>query len=199
MKIFIDEAWRWPLAWPLYCWLVLCNEQTDLSSLWFWDSKQINEKTRIDMYEQIINLEKEWKIYYSYSNINNLYIDKHWISKSMNIILNDWINKIIKKSDSKLSDIKEILFDWNTDFKASETIWKKITTIVKWDEKVYQIWMASIIAKVLRDKYMIRISRNYPEYNFAQNKWYWTKEHIDAIKRFWASPVHRKSFLNNII
>lgn len=68
-------------------------------------------------------------------------------------------------------------------------------TITKGDTKVLSIALASIVAKVRRDRMMMRLSRIYPEYGFDQHKGYGTKGHYTAIQKFGASKVHRKSFL----
>ena len=73
--------------------------------------------------------------------------------------------------------------------------WKNnVEFIVKGDSKVYSIAMASVIAKVLRDEYMLEQSRNYPNYRFDKNVGYGTPEHIKAIEEFGLCDLHRKSF-----
>ena len=66
--------------------------------------------------------------------------------------------------------------------------------VVKGDAKHQEISAASIIAKVERDKYMLELDHQFPEYNFKQHKGYPTKEHIRLIREFGVSPVHRKTF-----
>lgn len=66
--------------------------------------------------------------------------------------------------------------------------------VVSADSTFYCVAAASIIAKDFRDKYMIEISRTYPEYGFHKHKGYATKEHLQAIKNNGLSPIHRKSF-----
>jgi len=67
--------------------------------------------------------------------------------------------------------------------------------IIKGDAKSQSIAAASIVAKVRRDAYMIGLSEKYPEYNFASNKGYGTKEHMDALKKYGPTEIHRKTFL----
>ena len=66
--------------------------------------------------------------------------------------------------------------------------------IVKGDAKCASIAAASIIAKVTRDREMVELDRQYPQYGFARHKGYGTAEHLDALKKYGPSPVHRKSF-----
>ena len=68
-------------------------------------------------------------------------------------------------------------------------------TVVKGDAKSYSIAAASILAKVTRDRGCIELDREYPEYNIAKHKGYPTKEHMDAVKKYGPSPIHRRSFL----
>lgn len=68
-------------------------------------------------------------------------------------------------------------------------------SFTKGDEKSMSIAAASIVAKVKRDKYMVEISKKYPEYNFEKNKGYGTKEHIYMLKKYGYSDIHRKTFL----
>jgi ribonuclease HII len=71
--------------------------------------------------------------------------------------------------------------------------------IIKGDATSYSIAAASIVAKVTRDRLMIVLDRQYPEYGFARNKGYGTKEHIDALKRSGPCPVHRRSFIGHFV
>lgn len=70
--------------------------------------------------------------------------------------------------------------------------------IVKGDEKSVSIGAASIIAKVTRDRLMVEYDKVLPEYGFARNKGYGTKEHLEAIRQFGPSPIHRQSFLTGL-
>ena len=71
--------------------------------------------------------------------------------------------------------------------------------IIKGDATSYSIAAASIIAKVTRDRQMAEADRLYPEYGFARNKGYGTKEHIEALKKYGPCPIHRRSFIRNFI
>ena len=71
--------------------------------------------------------------------------------------------------------------------------------IIKGDSKSASIAAASILAKVTRDRYMQKLHEEYPQYNWAKNAGYLTKEHIEAIKKYGITKYHRKSFLKNIL
>ena len=92
-----------------------------------------------------------------------------------------------------------LILDGNRDFglKKMFPFWN-IETIIWWDDKVKEIWMASIIAKVSRDNLMKTLPKKYAKYHFNTHKWYWTKEHRDLIKKYWPSDIHRKLFLKRI-
>ena len=71
--------------------------------------------------------------------------------------------------------------------------------IIKGDEKSITIGAASIMAKVTRDRLMIEYDSLMPEYRFASNKGYGSKEHIEALKKYGPSPIHRNSFIGNFV
>ena len=75
----------------------------------------------------------------------------------------------------------------------------KEISIIKGDAHSYNIAAASIIAKVIRDRQMRKLDEIYPQYGFARNKGYGTKEHIEAIKKYGPCPIHRKSFIGHFI
>ena len=71
--------------------------------------------------------------------------------------------------------------------------------IIKGDATSYCIAAASIVAKVTRDRQMAEADLLYPEYGFARNKGYGTREHIEALKKFGPCPIHRRTFIRNFI
>jgi ribonuclease HII len=74
-----------------------------------------------------------------------------------------------------------------------------VETVIKWDDKIKEISIASILAKVSRDRIMENeMDKKYPKYNFKKHKWYWTKEHREKILQYWPCKIHRKLFLRKI-
>ena len=71
--------------------------------------------------------------------------------------------------------------------------------IIKGDAKSISIGAASIIAKVTRDRLMVEYDKQMPEYGFARNKGYGSAEHIEAIRTYGASPIHRRTFISNFL
>ncbi len=177
----IDEAGRGPIAGPLVMagvMFLMENGKWKMSNEYFeklTDSKKLSPKKREELFEVI----KENSIYHIVF-IDNETIDKKGLSFAIKFGLNEIISKI---------NAKEYLFDGNTNFGI-----KKIKPIIKGDLKIKEISAASILAKVSRDRYMIEIDKIYPEYNFKKHKGYITKEHIELIKKYGYSKIHRKSY-----
>ncbi len=167
----IDEAGRGSLAGPLVVAAVVLHQKIDGLA----DSKQLTQKRREELYEKII-LSSSYKIIFT----DNKTIDKIGLSKALK-------NSIQSIKDEFKSH--NILMDGNTNFGV-----EGVKSLIKADTKIAQVSAASILAKVSRDRYMVNISMDYPMYNFERHKGYGTKEHIEAIKKFGYSDLHRKSF-----
>lgn len=178
----IDEAGRGPIAGPLvvagckFKWKII-SEKIDIENILeqINDSKKLNVKKREELFEII----KKISIYHIVW-IDNKTIDKKGLSFAINYSL-----KEIKKSIKA----KKYLFDGNSNFGV-----EGIETIIKGDSKIKEIAAASILAKVSRDRYMIEIADKYPKYNFKKHKGYITKEHIEEIKKYGFSDIHRRSY-----
>jgi len=194
MKVYIDEAGRWPLAGPLYVWLLIPLKRFSTKS--FKDSKKLSEKQREECFKQIKKLQSDWKIIFTTWTVSNKYIDKYWITKSINYAIKSWLSKTIKQWNNVT--LKQLVIDGNTDFWLSKDLNIPVKTIIKWDDKVPYISMASIVAKVSRDRLMKKLDKKYPQYWFAIHKWYWTKLHYKNIKKHWISDIHRKLFLKKL-
>lgn len=212
MKLYIDEAGRWPLAWPMHVGIVLSVGKFEKNC--FEDSKKLTEKQREKLFEKIEWLQQKWKIKFSIGSVTNAEIDKLWMTKALNLAIKRWMyylliqNKkwkhITKKDIIKLkkenNDNIELIIDWNNKFWLDKDLDIKVETIVKWDSKIKEISMASILAKVSRDKIMENeMDKKYPKYNFKKHKWYGTKEHRDLILKYGPCKIHRKLFLRKIL
>ena len=178
--IGIDEVGRGALCGPVVsCALVLKQEIRDHNFFaLIKDSKLIQEDKR----NQIANLIKKFSSF-SIGICNNRLIDKINILNATNLSMiralkpfKDYPNLV------KIDGLKTFELNAKTEF------------IKKGDKKSVVIAAASIIAKSYRDKIMIEFSKMFPEYDINNNKGYGTKKHIDAIKTFGCSPIHRKSF-----
>lgn len=169
----IDEAGRGPIAGPLVvAGVVLCEEITGLN-----DSKVLSEKKREELFEKIIKKSKYHIVFTDAKTIDE---------KGLSYCLKSSIEEIMKTLEN---DCDEFLMDGNTAFGISNLNFK-----VKADATIPQVSAASILAKVSRDRYMLDISKDFPNYDFDKHKGYGTKAHVEAIKKFGRSSEHRYSF-----
>ncbi len=183
----IDEAGRGPLAGPVVIAAAVMRQGARIDGV--RDSKKLSQKKREVLYE-IISREV---IKCHTAVLSNDYIDEHNILKSVMKGMEECIEAV--KADGM-----KFLIDGNY-FRLENGKENKFSyeTIVKGDDKVYEISCASIIAKVTRDRIMEEYDRIYPVYGFRTNKGYGTAEHIKAIIRYGPCEIHRKSFLKNIL
>ncbi|MEI6490201.1 MAG: ribonuclease HII [bacterium] len=184
--IGIDEAGRGPLAGPVSVGAVMVKSDFDFSIFKnLKDSKKLSESKREEFFE-VINK----KIKYKVVMVSNKVIDKKGISYAIKFA----IKSLLKKLNPNIKNTKIFL---DGALKAPEEFMQE--TIIKGDEKIPAISLASIMAKVTRDRYMKKISNKYPAFNFDIHKGYGTKMHIEAIKKHGPSELHRKSFISRII
>lgn len=181
----IDEAGRGPLAGPVVAACIMINKDTirHISKIKALkevkDSKKLNEKKR-DALFKIINENFQFGV----GVRDNYEIDQINILEATLLAMEDATASLNIKPELLLIDgnkkIKNLAIPQNT--------------IIKGDSKVFSIAAASIVAKVMRDRIMAELSEKYPQYDFYQNKGYGTKHHLECIKKFGPSPIHRKSF-----
>lgn len=178
----VDEAGRGPLAGPVVAAAVIFNRDTIIEGV--DDSKRVPEKKRIILYDEII----KYSIAHGFGIVNEDEIDEINILQASLKAMRIATGKLKPKPDL-------ILIDGNKAF-ASRTLTK---TIVRGDSKSFSIAAASILAKVKRDRIMIRAAKKYPGFLWHKNKGYGTREHIKAIKENGITPLHRRTFLSNIL
>ena len=177
----IDEAGRGPLAGPVFAAAVILPD--GLEDIGINDSKKLSEKKR----DQLFDIIKEKALDYSISSADEKEIDEFNILNATFLAMKRAVEGLVIKPEIALVDgnrkpgtgIEEI-------------------TVVKGDAKSISIAAASILAKVSRDRYLLELDRQYPQYQFARHKGYPTKLHYDMIKQYGISPVHRISFLKNL-
>lgn len=179
----IDEAGRGPLAGPVVVASVIMPKDSMIEGV--NDSKKVSEKKREKLYEEII----QNAISYSVGIVDQKEIDRVNILNATKAGLTESIKGLEVKPDIILVDA----------LKGIDTCGIPYESIIKGDAKCYSIAAASIIAKVTRDRIMRQWHEIYPEYNFIQHKGYGTAAHIAAIKEHGLCPLHRLSFVKNII
>ncbi|MEJ5351807.1 MAG: ribonuclease HII [Melioribacteraceae bacterium] len=179
----VDEAGRGPIAGPVVAAAVIFEKNVYHPQI--NDSKKLTENMRENLYEWII----QNCICYAVSIVNHDVIDEINILQATLRAMKTAVEKLEVKPHL-------ILIDGNKPFSVND---KKIKTIVRGDSKSFSIAAASILAKVTRDRIMREAAIKFPKYLWEKNKGYPTKAHIEAIKNYGITPLHRKSFLKNII
>ena len=178
----VDEAGRGPLAGPVVAAAVVFRPSTFIEGV--NDSKKLSAVKREKLFVQIT----EQALAFAYEIIPHTTIDE------INILQASLL--AMKRAVGKLSTVPHlILIDGNKTFQSEAA--KK--AIVKGDAKSFSIAAASIVAKVVRDEIMVKLSTEFPEYRWEKNKGYATAEHISAVKKYGATQYHRKTFLSRIV
>ena len=179
----IDEAGRGPLAGPVVCACVIMPLDKDKIIDGINDSKKLSAKKREILFDQIVEIATD----YSVVEVDPATIDKINILNATKLGMKKALDGLKIKPSVVLIDAVKV----DTDIKQE--------SIIKGDALSYNIAAASILAKVYRDRLMVKLSDKFPEYNFAKHKGYGTKEHIEALKLFGKSPIHRDSFIGNFV
>ena len=178
----VDEAGRGPLAGPVVAAAVIFNRNTLINNV--NDSKQLTESKREELFNKIISK----ALAYSVSIIDHYVIDEINILNASLLAMEKAVNDLKIKPDL-------ILVDGNRAFYSEIPV----IPIVKGDSLSFSIAAASILAKVTRDRLMKNLAAQYPEYFWEQNKGYPTKQHREILMKIGPCPLHRKTFLKNIL
>lgn len=179
----IDEAGRGPLAGPVVVAAVVMPKDSMIEGV--NDSKKVSEKKREKLYDLIL----EEAISYGVGIVDQGEIDRINILNATKAGLTQAVSSMKTKPDI-------ILVDALTNI---DTCGVPYRSIIKGDAKSYSIAAASIIAKVTRDRIMREWDKVYPQYGFEKHKGYGTAAHISAIKENGICPLHRLSFVKNIV
>ncbi len=178
----VDEAGRGPLCGPVYAAAVIFPKGFFREEI--NDSKKLTEKKREALYDIILENASAWSV----ASIDAEEIDKINILNATHKAMNTAVNALSIKPDF-------VMIDGNS-IKGMQVPHE---CIVKGDANSMSIAAASILAKVSRDRYLIEMDRQYPEYGFAQHKGYGTKAHVAALLKYGPCPLHRKTFLKKIL
>ena len=177
----VDEAGRGPLAGPVCAAAVILPRGTEIPGL--DDSKKLSEKKRELLFPQIQEKALAWSV--AFATVEE--IEELNILRATFLAMNRAIEGLAIRPDLALIDGNQ-----NRDIRMPSRC------IVHGDARCASIAAASILAKVSRDRLMTELAEKYPEYGFAQHKGYGTKAHMEAIRRYGPSPVHRLSFLKKL-
>lgn len=178
----VDEAGRGPLAGPVFAAAVILPENYTHEIL--NDSKKLSEKKRDAVFDDIVRD----AVSYSVGIATEQEID------DINILNATFL--AMKRAVDGLSVKPDLAYIDGNQYPKTGV---KEVTIVKGDSKCMSVAAASIIAKVSRDRYMLKVAEEYPQYEFPKHKGYGTKLHYEMIEKYGVSPVHRKSFLKKIL
>ncbi|MGM9550845.1 MAG: ribonuclease HII [Clostridia bacterium] len=178
----VDEAGRGPLAGDVYAAAVILPKGIIIEGL--NDSKKISEKKRESLYDIITEKAIAWSV--ATATVDE--IDKYNIRNATYMAMNRAIDGLKSKIDYVLID-GDCIKDCNYPYRC----------IVKGDSKSASISASSILAKVTRDRYMLSLAEKYPMYQFEKHKGYGTALHIEMLKKYGASEVHRKTFIKKFV
>lgn len=178
----IDEVGRGPLAGPVVAGAVILPRGCRI--LYINDSKQLSEKKREELYDII--MEQAVSCGLGYASPER--IDEINILQATYEAMREAISKLHPQPDLLLNDAVTI-----------PQVSIRQIPIIKGDAKSISIGAASIIAKVTRDRLMREYDQLFPGYGFAKNKGYGGEAHIEALKKYGPTPIHRKSFIHRFV
>ena len=179
----IDEAGRGPLAGPVVVAAAIMPRDSMIEGV--NDSKKVSEKKREKLYDLIT----DEAIAYGVGIIDQKEIDRINILNATKEGLTMAVKELNPKPDLIIVDALSKIDTEGIPYKS----------IIKGDAKCYSIACASIIAKVTRDRIMRQWDEVYPQYGFIKHKGYGTAAHISSIKEYGLCPLHRLSFVKNIV
>ena len=178
----IDEVGRGPFAGPVVAGAVILPKDDPI--LYLNDSKKLTERRRELLYDEIM----EKAVAAAVGMASPARIDEINILQATYEAMREAISKLAVEPGILLNDAVTI----------PEMIIPQVP-IIKGDAKSVSIAAASILAKVTRDRLMVEYDKVMPEYGFAGHKGYGSKEHIEAIKKYGPTPIHRKTFIKKFI
>lgn len=184
----IDEAGRGPLCGPVFASCVVVDRNffpKDVN-----DSKKLTESKREKIFNEILELEKNEKLFFGIGIANVEEIDNINIRNATKLAMKRSYENLLSKYQNLKIDV--VIVDGN--FVPDINV--KSDFVIKGDQKSVSIATASIIAKVSRDNLLKQMDLEFPQYNWKKNKGYGTKEHMDAIKEYGICKYHRKSFIH---
>lgn len=176
----VDEAGRGPLAGPVCAAAVILPEDLIIEGI--NDSKKLTEKNR----EQLFDVICEKAVAYAIEFVSPDVIDQINIKQATSLAMHNAVQNLDIMADYVIVDGNDkIPYDIPYEY------------VVKGDAKSQTIAAASILAKVSRDRLMVELDDEFPEYGFKKHKGYGTKVHCEAIQKYGILPIHRKSFMTD--
>lgn len=194
LQIGIDEVGRGPVAGPVAVAAFSMSSRINApihkgKKVPIRDSKKLTHIQRELWYAHLCTLQKDGLCDFSVTMVSAKIIDRIGIAPA--------IERALAKSLTQINAQITSLVLLDGGLKAPQEF-KKQKTIIKGDEKEKAIALASIVAKVTRDRYMYKQAKKYPEYGFEKHVGYGTRAHYDALRQYGTTPLHRSSFLRNL-
>ncbi len=186
----IDEAGRGPLAGPVS--VGAAAVPFTFNKRFFKgirDSKQLSAKERERWFALTTEARKRGELDFRVSLVSEKIIDKHGISYAIRLGIKRCLSGL------NISPESQIFLDGSL---KAPVQFKHQLTVIKGDEKMSVISLASICAKVIRDRKMVQLSKKFPKFNFHIHKGYGTLMHRQALKKYGSTEVHRQSFLKHL-
>ncbi|MDO8564486.1 MAG: ribonuclease HII [bacterium] len=189
--IGIDEVGRGPLAGPLCVGACLIVGRSRHSRVFrgVKDSKQLTPLVRQEWFGKISAWKQEGTCRFASVFVGEKTIDRRGLSASLRLA----VYRVLRKLDVSSTQCRVLL---DGSLYAPKRFFNQ-ETIIRGDESEPLIALASIVAKVRRDKRMERLAKKFPQYGFDVHKGYGTREHYKALRKYGITPIHRRSFLKN--
>ena len=179
----VDEAGRGPLCGPVYAAAVILSPDRPIDGL--NDSKKLTEAKREALFDVICEQAEAYGI--GFATVEE--IEQYNILQATFLAMRRAVAALQKTPDFVLVDGNQIPVGMDL----------PLRTVVKGDALSASIAAASILAKVSRDRELLKLDEQYPQYGFAKHKGYGTAAHYEALRQFGPSPVHRMSFLKKFL
>lgn len=179
----VDEAGRGPLAGPVYAAAVILSPDRPIEGL--NDSKKLSEKKREALYDVIVDRAEAYCI----ASASVAEIEEYNILGATYLAMTRAVQGLSVTPQLALIDGNRI----------PPQLSVAARTVIKGDAQSESIAAASILAKVTRDRLLVEMDAQYPQYGFAVHKGYGTPAHTDALKKYGPCPEHRPSFLKKIL
>ena len=207
-----DEAGRGPLAGPVMAGAVWIDNDFYNEYRWnkeislFQDSKQLTEKQRQEAFQMLQDLSQKTALKFAFGESSVPEIDVGNILYATTLAFRRALENLQKVDNVTLPRVDDLI-----NFSQHNTVhiivdgyrFKRLpyqhTGLVKGDRTSFCIAAASIVAKVLRDKKMLELAKQFPQYHFEENKGYGTEAHVVALKEYGPCEIHRRSFLHKIL
>lgn len=183
----VDEVGRGPLAGPVAVGAVRISQNFDWSQLiGVRDSKKLSEKARETIFERALELQQSNQLHFAVCTSSASYIDTYGIVPAIKRALAESLTRLELNPEACT-----ILLDGSL---AAPAEYIHQETIIRGDDSEPVISLASIVAKVTRDRLMNSLAPKYPAYGFERHKGYGTSSHLEAIAQSGLSDIHRTSF-----